>query len=148
MKKLIAAGLLCIPFVGCDQGKDIPAMEVPSVVVNTLNTEFSNATDMEWETIGDNYQSEFEVKSVDHKALIGPKGALLKYTYEININDLPEKVIQAIKQNYPSEKVEDAYVLKIEDGTFYEIEFEGWLRDKHKVFTPTGTENKNIEHWE
>lgn len=123
-------------------------MEVPSVAVNTLKAQFPNATDMDWEIFENNYQAEFEVASVDHKALIGAKGKLLKYKYEVNITDLPQEVIQTIKQSYPDEKVDGAHVLKIEDSTFYEVEFEGLITDQHKVFTAAGVENKNIEHWD
>lgn len=148
MKKIFVLSLLCLTYIACDPGKDIPAMEVPSVVVNSLKAEFSNASDLDWEIFGNNYKAEFEVNAIDHKALISAKGTLLESKYEINITDLPQVVIQSIKQNYPDEMVDEAHVLKIEDNTYYEVEFEGWIRNQHKVFTSEGTENKNIEHWD
>lgn len=141
----ILVGALCI---ACDPGKDISELNVPSVVVNALKTQFPDIVDLEWEIIDGNYQVEFEKNAVDYLALVDPNGDVLKYKFELPLSELPETIKEKIRQNYPNEMAEGADVLKIGTDTFYDVEFEGWLTDEHKIFLPSGEENKTMAHWD
>lgn len=147
-KSIIIAGIIGILCFSCDQGKDISELNVPSVVINSLKTEFPDIRDLEWEIITKNYQVEFENGPVDYKALISPNGEIIKYQFEISLSELPEKVKEKIRSEYPNEIAEGAVELQIGTKTFYDVEFEGWLTDDHKIFLPSGEENKNKSHWD
>lgn len=149
MKNSIILGIfLSIFLISCEEGKDISGINVPSVVVNELKTQFPNMTDLEWKTFGTDYRAEFEMNAVDHKAMISQKGKLLQYKYESSTTDLPEQVKTSIREKYPDLLAEDVHVLKIGNDTFYEVEFERWFGDDYKIFFPSGEENNTMEHWD
>ena len=44
------------------QAQEMPKSEVPSVVLNNFNTQFSKATDIEWSKKRDFYHVDFEIR--------------------------------------------------------------------------------------
>lgn len=74
---VLAVALGVVTLSACSQ--EIPQSEVPSVVLNTFNLEFENATDVEWDKKGSIYEVEFEIDNQDHEALVEETGTLAKY---------------------------------------------------------------------
>src|SRR5680860_320876 len=57
---------------GDDDGpdKDIAANQVPAVVRNSFQQQFPNAKDVDWELSGNEYETDFEIDGVEHKACL------------------------------------------------------------------------------
>ena len=49
---------------------DVPAGKVPSVIENTLQSKFPNATKMDWEKKGELYEVEFNMNNVEYMAYL------------------------------------------------------------------------------
>lgn len=141
---IFAGGLL----VSCDSD-DSPNVDTPSVTLNSFQSEFPNAKDVEWEELqnGD-YEAEFEINRIDHKALLNKEGNLIKYKYEILASELPELVNNAIDSNYDRSQLDDTEILKIDGKTFYQVEFDQIPMDKHVIFNEAGEESPDVEYFD
>lgn len=148
MKKLILlVSVASLGFISCDK-EDVPQKDVPSAVVNALEAKFPEATDVEWEKHGANYEADFDLNMIDYSALISSESEILKFKYYISTAELPEAVSNAISSNYPDKIIDDADVLQVGEMVYYQIEFDGGLTDTHKIFSASGEENPEIEYWD
>lgn len=145
MFRLSILMLLGIFTIGCDD--DIDPSQIPSVVENTFKSQFPNATDVEWESYGDNFEVDFEVKKIDHSARIDKTGNLLEYKYEIANSDLPLPIITVLKTEYSKKKWEDPEILITGKNSYYQLEIDGFFNDKKIVLDSTGNKNDNIKLW-
>jgi hypothetical protein len=103
---------------------------VPSVTLHQkFQADFPKARDVEWETDGNVYEVEFEVKFRDCKVYYDAKGNLLMHVREIYRSELPAIVKNAAENKYPKYNFED--IEKVRRGTeiFYKIEMEGKSSD-------------------
>lgn len=132
-------------FISCDNG-DSPNVETPSVVLNTFQSEFPEAMDVEWEEINDEYEVEFEIKNIDHTAILSRDGNLIKYKYDILLSELPVPVKNTINTNYDLNEIDDTEILRIDGATYYQVEFEKNLLDNKVVFNATGEVNSEIKY--
>ncbi|MDR0419933.1 MAG: PepSY-like domain-containing protein [Prevotellaceae bacterium] len=94
-----------------------------------FTTDFPKAYDIEWETDGNIYEVEFDIKTRDYKAYYDSKGNLLMIVQEIYRSELPAIVKNAAENKYPKYHFED--IDKISQGTdvFYKIEMERTFSD-------------------
>ncbi len=146
MKRIILmTAILAGMFISCDND-DSPNVETPSVVLNTFQSEFPDATDVEWEKFQEDFEVEFEIENNDHTAILTSEGNLRKYKYDILISELPGPVTATIKTNYESNKIDDTEILIIDGVTYYQVEFEKTLMDEQVVFNATGEMNPDIEY--
>jgi hypothetical protein len=99
----------------------------PANLQQKFKVDFPKASDVEWETTGDIYEVEFDVKFRDCKAYYDSDGNLLMTVEEMYRSELPAVVKNAAESKYPKYHFED--IDKIRRGTevFYKIEME--LRD-------------------
>jgi hypothetical protein len=98
---------------------------VPSARLHQkFQADFPKARDVEWETDGNIYEVEFEVKFRDCKVYYDAKGNLLMHVREIYRSELPAIVKNAAENKYPKHNFED--IEKVRRGTeiFYKIEME------------------------
>jgi len=146
MKRIILmTAILAGMFVSCDND-DSPNVETPSVVLNTFQREFPDATNVEWEKFKDDFEVEFEIENNDHTAILSSDGNLLKYKYDILLSELPETVNESINTNYESNQIDDTEILIIDGVTYYQVEFEKTLMDEQVVFNAAGEVNSGIEY--
>lgn len=149
MKKLVLiCGAVFFTLISCDNEKDIPASQVPSLVLNSLETKFPDARDVEWETKNGDYFVDFEVDGADYNARINSKGKLLKFKYDLKSNEMPETVMSGIQAKYSNKVIDGVEVVKKEGSTYYQIEFEGRFTDFHKIFDEKGNVTTEIEVWD
>lgn len=96
--------------------QDIPQNQVPSLVLNNFQQSFKKALDIEWELDGEKYSVAFEIgiPGSDHEIWYDPTGKLLRHKKEISKNDLPKTVLEKLKSEYKSYRVDD--VKKISEG--------------------------------
>ena len=60
--------------IACKEEDDHSFTTVPSVVASTFQSNFQNTIGLEWEVAGKNFEAEFELASIEYKALFNKKG--------------------------------------------------------------------------
>ena len=147
MKRLLLwSGIVMALFISCDKD-DAPNTDVPSLVLNSFQTEFANAADVEWEEHAGDYEVEFEIEDTDHAALLNANGEILKWKQEMMSSELPEAVISFLETEYADNKIDDVEKLTINENVYYQIEFEGLLQ-KNVVVDESGNVASEIFFWE
>ncbi|CAM3601613.1 PepSY-like domain-containing protein [Zobellia roscoffensis] len=153
MEKLkFFTAILSLGIISCDNNdddfadndSDILNSEVPAVVKSAFEDTFSNATDVEWETIGESYNVDFDMETVEYEALYEASGTLTNYKYDIAASELPEAVKTAIVNDYDNKQIDDAEVLIVGENTYYQIELDKEPTDLHLVFNQDGNVNTEV----
>jgi len=148
MRRLVFMSLFAVFFItGCAQ-KNVTKAEIPSVVLNAFKAEFDNPENSEWEMEGNDFEVEFDIAEVEHKALLDSDGKLLKYKKDITQADLPEAVVAILEAEFSDKKYDDFELLNINGEEYYQIEIDETLRDKNIVFTATGENATDIPVWD
>lgn len=144
MKNLIFffATLFCS--VSILQAQDISKSQVPSVLLNEFSRLYPQASDVEWELENEFYQVEFEdPKDFDHVISFYEDGQISTHHFEIAVRELPKKIIDKIKKEYPDYKLEEAEKLIDQvRGTHYKIELNSLLKQDYEIWMD---ENGNVE---
>lgn len=137
MKKtlFLAAGLFYSVF---SFAQDIPANEVPSIVLNTFKKTFPKALDVEWELKTNLYKAEFEINRKDQEVWINNEGNVIKLKQDILAKDLPKEVTASISSSYKGYRIDD--VEKIQKGsiTSYKVELKKGLTEQDVYFDASG----------
>ena len=119
--------------------QEIPASQVPVSVLKTFKNYFPTASKVEWEKKLQQFEAEFEIKRVDHKALFDEKGKLIVYKKDIPFSQLPAPVKQAIRKQYKGFKVDDVQRIARSGNLYYQVELDGHSQpDQKVVFTRDG----------
>jgi hypothetical protein len=110
----------------------------PANLQQKFRTDFPTASDVEWETAGDIYEVEFDVRFRDCKAYYDAGGDLLMTVEETFRSGLPAVVKNAAEAKYPKYHIED--IDKIRRGTevFYKIEMEFRNMEVELLIQPDG----------
>ncbi|WP_162428391.1 PepSY-like domain-containing protein [Pontibacter pudoricolor] len=148
MKTLLFAFIFAGSTALAVNAQDVATKDVPSTVAAALTQKFANATDLDWEMNGTNYEADFDVNRVDHNVLIDPSGKILMTKRDIQKKDLPQAVSSAISQNHKGLRLDDMEVLEIDGTTYYQVELDDKAGDKKLVFTADGKEASNITYWD
>ena len=127
--------------------QDIPASQVPLVVVNTLTEKFPKTTGLEWEKKRDLYEAEFDIKNIDHKALIDATGKLAMFKHDIRSSDLPKIVRNTIRNHYKGFRIDDAEKLEKNGVIFYQVDLDGQPGDQKLVIAKDGKVDSNQQYW-
>lgn len=147
MSKLsyLSMSLIFLSITACDN--EIKSGQVPSIVENTFKSHFPDAQDVEWETLNDDYQVSFEIENVDHDALLDSSGKLLKYKYEIDGTTMPKNIKSFLEQEYPQEKWDDPEHIMDGSSKYFQLELDGFFKDKKMVVDSMGKVMPNIKYW-
>jgi len=147
--KILAASILTLSVMGSSlMAQDIPASQVPTAVTNAFTQEYTNPTDVDWEKKRKNFEVEFEVEGVDHKALYDAEGQLLMTKRDLREADLPPAITQKITADYGKYEIDDVDALTVDGTTYYQVELDGTLRDRKLVFTEDGQEAREVKYWD
>ena len=133
-------------FVSCSQ--DIPANEVPSVVINALKAKFPEATGIDWEKKQDLYEAEFDFGKTEFSVLIDSNGKLILHKQDIKKRDLPTNITSVLNSNYKKFRIDDVEKLEKDGITYYQAELKGNGKVARLVFSAEGREEKNIDYWD
>ena len=128
--------------------KDIAESEVPSVVKNAFASEYPEAKEVDWEMKGEDYEVDFEVNNVDFALLIDGSGNIIMSKEEITKEDLPTAVTSGISKNFADLELDEVQKVEKDGKTFYQVEFDGMIRDKEVVFTANGQQDNSISFWD
>jgi hypothetical protein len=120
------------------EAQDIPQTQVPSVVINALQTKYPNATEVEWEVKGDQYKADFEIGKRDHDVWIDKTGNIKKHKEDYPKSELPQPIGATIQKEFSSYKIDD--VDKLDEGgkISYEVKLESSAGDLQVRFDSTG----------
>lgn len=147
--KILAASILSLSVMGSSlMAQDIPASQVPSAVSNAFTQEYTNPTDVDWEKKKKNFEVDFEVDGIDHKALYSAEGQLLMTKRDLREADLPPAIVQKITADYGNYDIDDVDELIVEGTTYYQVELDGTLRDRKLVFSEDGQEARKVKFWD
>jgi len=142
--RFFIATLLAATIFGCND--DIPLSEIPSVVENTFKSHFPDAVNVEWETHHNDFEVDFEMESTDYSAIIDQTGTMAGYKYEIANEKIPASIINVLNTKY-SQKWEDPEILIHGENSYFQIEIDGFLKDKNIVLDREGKLIDNIKNW-
>ncbi|GAA0873811.1 hypothetical protein GCM10009118_02190 [Wandonia haliotis] len=120
--------------------QDIPQNQVPSVIVNNFQKKFPKAYDIEWELDGTLYKVEFETGRIskDHDAWYDKTGALVRLKEEITKEELPQKVLESIKQEFSGYRMDD--IKRVTEGSevYYRVDLESFSEEWKVVYAENG----------
>ena len=144
--KLILLGMAAsMSLVSCAQ--NISAKKVPSVVQNTVQAKFANASDIEWEKKSNLYEAEFNMGTVEYTALIDANGKLVVYKSNMMEKDLPAAVSAAITREHSGYTIDDLEKVEKEGITYYQVELEAsGKKDMELVFSTDGSIASGISY--
>ncbi len=105
------------------QAQDIPQNQVPSVIVNEFNKEFSKATDIEWEMDGNLYNVDFEIGwNIDHEVWYNTEGKIVKHKKDISKKELPKTVKNRLEKSFKGYTIDDLEQITDNKETVYKME--------------------------
>ena len=103
--------------------QDIPQNQVPSAILNQFNSQFPDASNVEWEMKGDLYNAEFEIGWImDHQVWYNAAGEMVKHKEDISPDELPETVSNRIKTDFNGYTIEDLKRITDKGVVVYKME--------------------------
>jgi len=128
LSTMIAFSLVAANSPASGKEEEIPLDQVPKVVVDAVKARFPGAklTDAvkESENGKTTYEVELEYKDQEYTVSATADGKITEIEREIEIDDLPKAVVDAIKKKYPGAEMEGAEEITVDDKTTYEVVIE------------------------
>lgn len=126
--------------------QDIPQSQVPAVVVNSFQQKFPKAKKVEWELKGNIYEAEFETGlfGTDQEAWFQQNGKLVRYKTDFGKRDLPNKVLDRVKRDFPGYSIEDVTKITAEQKVSYAFEVKNRNDEWKLVLDPQGNVLKQV----
>ena len=147
MKRILVTGLLSIAISSCNMKDQIAHSQIPSVVLNGFQQQYSEAIDVEWEKQDSNFEAEFDLNNVDYAVLINQQGEILKAKHDVNLEEVPENVVSKVKVDYPDYTIDDVEILEEGERRYFQLELNGNLMGKDIVVSETG-EVLDTKNWD
>jgi uncharacterized membrane protein YkoI len=124
MKKIILMMPFLAGFLITSYGQDISMNDVPADVQNTFQKQYSNATDIDWEKKGQLYEAEFDKDGSDWEVRLDQTGKVIREKKDIDYNELPDKIKDALKTGYKDYSVDDLDQITENNQILYKVELE------------------------
>lgn len=146
MKTLITTIFILSAIVAV-RAQDIPQSQVPSVVVNALQSKFAAAKDVGWKLKGDEYKGEFKIGTRGHDVWIDKSGVIRKYKEDFPKSELPAPIKQQIEKEFSAYKIDDVDKVDTAGKITYLVDLDAAAGDTDKkvTFTPDGKVQKTKE---
>lgn len=129
MKILLGAVAVTIMMASTGYGQDTNARDVPSIIRNSLATNFSE-DHAHWNKEGTNYEASFKLKGKEISVLFDDAGNVVETEKEIGIAELPPSVIDILKNEYSRYELEEFARIDTQGVITYEVE----LKQKEQSF--------------
>lgn len=143
--KIIAFSVVIVLNTACDSG--IRREEVPSVVLNALENRFPDCINQDWELKGANYEVEFDFKQHDCEALLDKSGNLLRFKMDLNEDELPEKIVNAISGSFPGYRIAGVERIELNGEVYYKCEVKTRSDKQKLIFNNEGIrEDHSVLH--
>lgn len=99
---------------------------VPQAIKNALIERFPNAKNVKWDKEENNFEASFKNNNIDNSILFNANGKVIETEIAINVNQLPEKALQYLNDNFKNKKIkETAKIINEKGDTIYEAEIKG-----------------------
>lgn len=145
-------GILSVAFVMMSfillQDRDIAASDVPRSVMEAFNTTFPDASDVEWEKKGKEFEADFEIKNIDYSARFSAQGKLVMQKNDILVLDMPNAVSNAIEKEYNGYHIDDVEKIEMDGKEYFQVELDGKMRDRKVVYTADGNKANKVKYWD
>jgi len=105
--------------------EELPKKDVPNAVKAVFSKAYTKATDVDWERKGSNYEVDFNLARVDHKALYTATGKRISLQKDIPNKELPATIAKSIKTKYPQGRIDDVDQINTGGKVSYKIDIEG-----------------------
>ena len=101
-------------------GKKISESKVPSAVINTFNTQYPEASRVSWEKdTNEEFMAFFMLNKLMHFAKYDKDGNWVETAVEMDPDDFPEMVVQALSSQFPDYGVYQAAMVKSNNSATY-----------------------------
>lgn len=134
--------------IACKEEDDHSFTTVPSVVASTFQSNFQNTIGLEWEVVGKNFEAEFELASIEYKALFNKKGELLKYKKDFHYSKLPKHLQQILNENFELHQIDKIEQVHIKGKKYYQLEIAQSFTELKKLFNENGNLINTIPIWD
>ncbi len=138
MNKSVIILFLLIPFALFAKDKTTP----PAEVLNAFNKLYPNQKHPEWVKLNNTYKAHFNIKFILKTVTFNEKGILLETETEVDENDLPPAVLDAIGENFKNHKIKQAFHVKTDQELKYRIHVK---RGKSNFFVVYDLNGKMLE---
>lgn len=103
--------------------KMIDPQSVPQAIKDAFAAKFPSVETPSWE-VEEYYEAEFTMENGrEVEVNFAEDGELLQIEYEIDIEELPQRVLDTIKRRYPFCEIVEAERVELPDGrVFYEVD--------------------------
>ncbi|HYI78399.1 MAG TPA: PepSY-like domain-containing protein [Chryseolinea sp.] len=119
--------------------QDIAQADIPSLVLNSFQSKFSNARDVEWERKGALFKVEFEIANRDHDLWLDEGGNIKKHKEELSETDLPAAIKQKLNSDFKEYRVDDVDKIETEGKVIFQVDLDGKSGDREEWFSADGT---------
>lgn len=104
---------------------EIKEKDVPEAVRSAFQSQFANASDVDWKMMKGKYKAKFEMGDVDHMAEFTSTGELVSKGMEIDKNEVPTLVSDAVKTGYAGKNIDEVYRVEKGGSTYYMVKLDG-----------------------
>jgi len=124
-RSTILAVFFLVGGIASSYAQAIDKSKVPAAVKNAFIKAYPKATDVDWEMKGGNYEADFDLQKVDHKATYTSGGKVVSFEKDIPNNQLPVLIAKSIKAKYPKGRIDDVDWINTGGKISYKIDIEG-----------------------
>lgn len=142
MKKtsLIAVALLATTIA---LAQKIQTKEVPAAVKTAFQKNYPQIKILKWDKEDGNFEASYELNEIDNSVLFDQQGNIIESEVEIKTTQLPRGVLEYVKTNYKTLKVDEAAKITHNDGVIvYEVE----MKKMDLLFDSNGKFIKEIKN--
>lgn len=120
-----------------EQYTDIPTAN--DALLQAFLKDFPSALEVEWESSGDLFLVEFDLKNVDYTALYNAQGNLLLYRFDIPRSAVPDQVKNVAKKLYNGYRIDDTEKIVTAYDVKYKISLEKGEAESDIIFNEDGS---------
>lgn len=147
MKQYLLMSFIFALLCSCDADDNVHA-EIPSVVLNAFHREFPQAGEVGWQQRDTVFEVDFELSGRDQSVLVNSEGRIVGQKREIDIREVPAKVISGLSRNFERSDLGDPELVIMKDRTYYQLELDKILFDEKIVLDEAGKIITNLPYWE
>ncbi len=99
--------------------------KAPEAVKDAFAKKFPTAKKVDWEKENDKeWEAEFKMNKIEYSANFLEDGTWQETEHELEISEVPQNVLNALKSNFPNYEIEEAEMAETPAGILYEFEIE------------------------
>ncbi|MBW2961709.1 hypothetical protein [Mesonia aestuariivivens] len=98
--------------------------------------------------VGENFEAEFELASIDHVALFTKKGELLKYKKKLRYSKIPNNLKQVINEKIELQQIDEIEQIHIKKKKYYQLAIVQSCTELKKLFNEDGDLINTISFWD